>query len=131
MRWQDGKSITMIRFEFPKNFLWGTATSSFQIEGGADADGRGPSMWDAACRQYPEKFLHGATPEVSTDFYHRYPQDVAMMKELGLKSFRFSISWSRIFPTGRGAVNAKGLEFYDRLIDTLLAHQIEPHSQRR
>lgn len=116
----------MITFEFPREFLWGTATSSFQIEGGAAADERGPSIWDVACRQHPEKFWHGATPEVSTDFYYRYPQDVAMMKELGLKSFRFSISWSRIFPTGRGAINAKGLEFYDRLIDALLAHHIEP-----
>ena len=86
----------MITFAFPNNFLWGTATSSFQIEGGAVADGRGPSIWDAACRQYPEKFCNGATPAVSTYFYHRYPQDVAMMKDLGLKSFRFSLSWEKV-----------------------------------
>ncbi len=115
-----------ITFEFPRGFLWGTASSSFQIEGGADADGRGPSVWDAACRRYPEKFHRGATPEVSADFFHRYAEDAAAMNELGLKSFRFSISWSRVLPTGRGAVNDRGVDFYNRVIDALLANGIQP-----
>jgi beta-glucosidase len=116
----------MIRFDFPKDFLWGAAASAFQIEGGADADGRGPSVWDHYAAERPGMFHEGMTPAVVADFYHRHAEDVAMMRELGLKSFRFSISWSRVLPQGRGALNGPGLDFYDRLVDELLAGGIEP-----
>ena len=116
----------MIRFSFPDDFLWGTGCSAFQVEGAAFADGKGPSVWDAYSKRCPDEFHNGATPDDAADFYHRYEQDVAGMVELGLKSFRFSIAWPRIFPTGAGEVNAAGLDFYDRLIDLLLANGIEP-----
>ena len=116
----------MIRFSFPDDFLWGTGCSAFQVEGAASADGKGPSVWDAYADREPHKFHDHATPDDGADFYHRYEEDVAGMVELGLKSFRFSIAWPRIFPAGRGAVNAVGLDFYDRLIDLLLANGIEP-----
>lgn len=116
----------MINFQFPEDFLWGTATAAFQIEGAAAEDGRGPSIWDCAALHKPEKFHDGATPAVAADFYHHFKQDIVDMKELGLKSFRCSISWSRIFPAGFGAVNRKGVDFYKRLFDTLLENDIEP-----
>ena len=106
--------------------MWGTASAAFQIEGGASEDGRGPSMWDHLAEHNPEKIYDVASPSVAADFYHRYREDITMMKELGLKSFRFSISWSRLFPQGRGKLNAKGVEFYSHLIDTLLENDIEP-----
>lgn len=116
----------MIRFELPADFLWGASSSAFQIEGGATADGRGPSVWDHFAATRPEAFHRNTTPAVVADFYHRWPEDVAMMRGLGLKSFRLSISWSRVLPEGRGAVNERGLAFYDRLVDALLANGIEP-----
>jgi len=116
----------MIYFAFPNDFLWGAASSAFQIEGGAADDGRGPSVWDVWARQRPDLFYQGTSPAVTADFYHRYADDVASMGALGLKSFRLSISWSRVLPLGRGAVNEPGLAFYDRLVDRLLAHGIEP-----
>jgi len=116
----------MISFAFPNDFLWGAASSAFQIEGGAGEDGRGPSVWDVWAQRRPDLFHQGATPAVTADFYHRFVDDVAAMRALGLKSFRLSISWSRVLPQGRGAVNEAGLAFYDRLVDTLLANGIEP-----
>ena len=116
----------MNNFKFPQNFLWGTAASAFQIEGAAHEDGKGPNIWDVASRQYPDKFREDETPEVSADFYHKYPQDILMMKELGIKSFRFSISWTRIFPDGYGKPNQKGIDHYNSVIDTLLKNDIQP-----
>jgi beta-glucosidase len=110
---------------FPAGFRWGTATSSYQIEGATSADGRGPSIWDSFAAT-PGRIRDGSTAEVSADHYARYKEDVALMKSLGAGAYRFSIAWPRIFPEGRGALNPKGLAFYDRLVDELLAHGIEP-----
>lgn len=116
----------MIQFGLPDGFLWGAACSSFQMEGGADAEGRGPSVWDEFPKRFPERFYQGATPAVAADFYHRYRDDVSMMRDLGLKSFRLSVSWSRVMPEGRGRVNEPGIDFYNRVFDALLANGIEP-----
>ncbi len=111
---------------FPEGFLWGSATASYQVEGAVNVDGRGPSIWDTFAHT-PGKVANGDTGDVADDFYHRYPQDIALMKDLGLKCFRFSVAWTRIFPTGTGAPNQKGLDFYKRLVDALLAAGIEPY----
>jgi beta-glucosidase len=105
--------------------VWGAATSSYQIEGAAAEDGRGPSIWDTFCAT-PGKVRDGDSGAVACDFYHRYPQDIELMRELGVDAFRFSIAWPRVLPVGRGAVNAAGLDFYDRLVDALLAAGIRP-----
>ncbi len=110
---------------FPKVFLWGVATASYQIEGAVDVDGRAPSVWDMLCRK-PGAIYEGHTGDEACDHYHRYREDVAIMKELGVGAYRLSTSWSRIQPEGTGAINEKGLEFYDRLIDELLAAGIDP-----
>jgi beta-glucosidase len=110
---------------FPPDFVWGAATASYQIEGAVHEDGRGESVWDRFCAT-PGKVRGGDTGDVACDFFHRYRDDVALMRELGLDAFRFSIAWPRVQPTGRGAVNEAGLDFYDRLVDELLAHDIEP-----
>jgi beta-glucosidase len=110
---------------FPEDFRWGAATASFQIEGAAHEDGRGESVWDRFAAT-PGKVRSGDTGEIACDFYHRYPDDIALMKELGLDAFRFSIAWPRVLPEGRGRVNQSGLDFYDRLVDALLARGIEP-----
>ncbi|MHB0859362.1 MAG: GH1 family beta-glucosidase [Anaerolineae bacterium] len=108
---------------FPEGFLWGTATASYQIEGGwAD---RGESIWDHFCR-WPGKVATGATGEVADDHYHLYREDVALMAELGLDAYRFSVAWPRVLPEGTGAVSEKGLDFYDRLVDELLKTGITP-----
>ncbi len=117
--------MTIENSNFPVDFIWGAATASYQIEGAAHEDGRGESVWDRFCAT-PGKVRNGDSGDQACDFYHRYPDDVALMKELGLDAFRFSIAWPRIVPTGRGAVNQAGLDFYDRLVDELLAHDIEP-----
>src|SRR5437667_3000923 len=109
--------------QLPADFVWGTATASFQIEGASRADGRGESVWDRFCAT-PGKVRNGDTGEVACDFYHRFRDDVALMGELGLDAFRFSISWPRVLPRGRGKVNQIGLDFYDRLVDELLARGI-------
>jgi beta-glucosidase len=111
--------------EFPKGFVWGCATSSYQIEGAWNEDEKGESIWDRFCHT-PDHIKDGDTGDVACDHYHRYRGDVALMKELGLKSYRFSISWPRIFPEGKGQVNQKGLDFYSRLVDELLAAGIAP-----
>ncbi|MGY4314116.1 hypothetical protein ACVWW1_003419 [Bradyrhizobium sp. JR3.5] len=106
-------------------FVWGVSTSSFQIEGAACIDGRGDSIWDVYCRE-PGRVKNGDTGETACDHYHRYKEDVALMRDLGIDAYRFSISWPRVLPKGRGASNEAGLAFYDRLIDELLASGIEP-----
>ena len=110
---------------FPEGFRWGTATSAYQIEGAAQEDGRGPSIWDTFCR-LPRKILDGTNGDVACDHYHLYKEDVALMKALGVTTYRFSIAWPRLFPEGRGLPDPKGLAFYDRLVDELLANGIEP-----
>ncbi len=111
---------------FPKDFLWGAATSSYQIEGSLDADGRGPSVWDTFAAR-PGAIEDGTDGRGACDHYRRYRQDVGLMSELGLQAYRFSIAWPRIQPTGRGPGNAAGLDFYDRLVDALLEKGIEPY----
>ncbi|HEY7517192.1 MAG TPA: GH1 family beta-glucosidase [Methylomirabilota bacterium] len=111
--------------EFPRDFLWGTATSAYQVEGSPLADGAGPSIWHRFSHT-PSLVRDGATGDVACDHYRRYRDDVALMRSLGTNAYRFSVSWSRVMPRGRGAVNAAGLEFYDRLVDALLASGIEP-----
>jgi beta-glucosidase len=118
-------AVEPIAAAFPPRFLWGAATAAYQIEGAISEDGRSPSIWDTFSAT-PEKVCNGDTGEIAADHYHRMPQDVAMMAQLGLTAYRFSIAWSRILPTGRGSINAKGLDFYERLVDTLLAHGIQP-----
>jgi beta-glucosidase len=106
-------------------FLWGVSTSSFQIEGAAHVDGRGDSIWDTYCRQQG-RIKGGDTGDIACDHYHRFGEDIALMRDLGIDAYRFSISWPRLLPRGRGAANEPGLAFYDRLIDALLAADIEP-----
>ncbi len=111
--------------DFPEGFRWGVATSSYQIEGAWDEDGKGPSVWDTYTHE-PGHIVDGSTGDIANDHYHRYPEDVALMKSLGVKAYRFSISWPRIFPDGTGQPNEKGIDFYGRLVDELLAAGIEP-----
>src|SRR5262249_14717805 len=110
---------------FPPGFLWGTATSAYQIEGAVNEDGRGPSIWDTFAHT-PGKIKDGTTGDVAIDHYHRYRDDVQLLRALGTKAYRFSIAWPRVFPDGIGAPNPKGLDFYNKLIDELLANGIEP-----
>ena len=110
---------------FSSDFVWGAAASAYQIEGAAYEDGRGESIWDRFCAT-PGRVRAGATGEIACDFYHRYPEDIALMRELGLDAFRFSIAWPRIVPTAGGPVNQAGLDFYDRLVDALLGAGIRP-----
>jgi len=110
---------------FPDRFLWGTATASYQIEGAWNEDGKGESIWDRFAHT-PGKIKNNDTGDVALDHYHRYREDVQLIKALGVKTYRFSISWPRIFPEGTGVPNLKGLEFYSRLVDELLANDIEP-----
>ena len=110
---------------FPDGFVWGAATASYQIEGAHDEDGRSPSIWDTFSRT-PGKVLGGDTGDVACDHYHRYAEDVALMSDLGLDAYRFSVAWPRVIPTGTGAVNRAGLDFYSRLVDRLLEHGIRP-----
>ncbi|MER7667324.1 GH1 family beta-glucosidase [Kitasatospora sp. NPDC096128] len=111
--------------ELPPGFRFGAATAAYQIEGAHDEDGRGPSIWDTFSHT-PGRTLGGATGDTACDHYHRYPEDVALLRGLGVDGYRFSISWPRLLPKGSGPVNAKGLDFYDRLIDELLAAGIAP-----
>jgi beta-glucosidase len=110
---------------FPQDFLWGSATSSYQIEGATDEGGRGASIWDTFADR-PGTIADGSNGDIACDHYHRYPQDIELMASLGLNAYRFSIAWPRILPEGRGAVNEVGLDFYDRLVDELLAKNIQP-----
>lgn len=110
---------------FPPGFLFGAATAAYQIEGGHDADGKGRSIWDTFCRQ-PGAISTGETGDVACDHYHRWREDVALMRALGLDAYRFSVSWPRVLPGGTGAPNEAGLAFYERLVDELLANGIRP-----
>ncbi|HLH63889.1 MAG TPA: GH1 family beta-glucosidase [Ktedonobacteraceae bacterium] len=126
--------------QFPENFCWGVATAAYQIEGAAHEEGRGESIWDRFCENSSAtppvtdtskapprgKVLNNDSGLVAVDHYHRYLEDVRIMRDLGINAYRFSIAWPRILPTGRGQVNAAGLDFYDRLVDSLLAANIEP-----
>ena len=114
----DGKA-------FGPGFLWGASTAAYQIEGAADKDGRGPSIWDRFSHT-PGKVLNGDTGDVACDHYHRYPEDVALMTGLGVGAYRFSVSWSRLLPEGTGVPNAAGVDFYDRVIDAVLEAGLEP-----
>jgi beta-glucosidase len=111
---------------FPADFVWGAATASYQIEGAATDDGRGESIWDRFSAT-PGNVRNGDTGAVACDFYHRYGDDIRLMRELGIDAFRFSIAWPRVLPEGRGRVNDAGLAFYDRLVDALLESGIEPY----
>jgi beta-glucosidase len=112
-------------YQFPPDFLWGAATSAYQIEGSPLADGAGHSVWHRFSHT-PGHVRMGDTGDVACDHYQRYPSDVELMAELGLCAYRFSMSWSRVFPAGRGQINSRGLDFYARLIDALLARDIRP-----
>ncbi len=112
---------------FPADFVWGAASASYQIEGGWQDDGKGLSVWDVFSHQ-PGKITNGDTGDVACDHYHRYAEDVALMQALGLGAYRFSIAWPRVIPAGVGAVNPAGLDFYDRLVDVLLAAKIKPYA---
>jgi len=110
---------------FPKGFYWGTATASYQIEGAWNEDGKGPSIWDTYAHK-PGNIENNDTGDVANDHYHRYKEDVALMRSIGANAYRFSISWPRIFPQGTGTPNARGLDFYNRLVDELLKAGIAP-----
>lgn len=110
---------------FPKSFVWGAAAASYQIEGAAREEGKGLSIWDMMCRQQG-KIWEGNTGDIACDHYHRYKEDVKLMSDLGLHAYRLSVSWPRVLPDGTGKVNKKGLDFYDKLVDELLAKRIQP-----
>jgi beta-glucosidase len=110
---------------FPPDFAWGFAASAYQIEGAAAEDGRLPSIWDTFARQ-PGAIADGSNGDVACDHYHRYPEDARLMGELGARAYRFSVSWSRVLPAGTGAVNQRGLDFYQRLVDSLLDAGVQP-----
>ncbi|MDT4995068.1 MAG: beta-glucosidase [Actinoplanes sp.] len=122
---ESGSAAQPAPLRFPEGFVWGAATAAYQIEGAANEDGRGPSIWDTFSRT-PGKVFAGHTGDVACDHYRRYGDDVALMAGLGLASYRFSISWPRIQPDGTGPVNARGLDFYDRLTDELIGLGIDP-----
>jgi len=115
----------MTSHKFPHNFLWGAATASYQIEGAWNEDGKGESIWDRFSHT-PGKISDQSTGDIACDHYHRYQDDIALMRRIGLKAYRFSVSWTRILPAGFGRVNQAGLDFYDRLVDALCAANIEP-----
>ena len=115
----------MTIYKFPNNFLWGAATASYQIEGAWNEDGKGESIWDRFSHT-PGKIEDNSTGDVACNHYHRYQDDIALMRRIGLKAYRFSTSWTRVLPLGRGRLNPSGLDFYDRLVDALCAANIEP-----
>ncbi|XP_012082755.1 beta-glucosidase 11 [Jatropha curcas] len=112
------------RKDFPPGFIFGSGTSAYQVEGAASEDGRSPSVWDTFAHQ---GFANGATGDVAADQYHKYKEDVKLMVKTGLDAYRFSISWSRLIPNGRGSINPKGLQYYNNLINELISHGIQPH----
>src|SRR5271166_991986 len=112
--------------QFPPNFVWGCSTASYQIEGAVNEDGRKPSVWDTFSHT-PGKTFQGETGDVADDSYHLYKEDVKLLKNLGVSGYRFSISWSRIFPDGTGQPNQKGLDYYQRVVDELLKNNIAPY----
>jgi beta-glucosidase len=116
---------TVASRSFPEGFLWGTATSAYQIEGATEEEGRGPSIWDTFSRVKTNTYT-GQNGDIADDHFHRYREDIGIMRGLGVKAYEFSVSWPRIFPAGTGAPNPQGFGFYDRMLDTLLAAGIEP-----
>ncbi|KAM6598093.1 hypothetical protein CsatA_008617 [Cannabis sativa] len=122
-------SMHLNRTSFPPGFIFGTASSSYQYEGAAKEDGRGPSIWDTFTYKYPEKIADRSNGDVANDAYHRYKEDVGIMKEMNLDAYRFSISWSRLLPNGKvsGGVNKKGVKYYNDLIDELIAKGLKPY----
>lgn len=116
-----------MNYHFPVDFLWGTATAAAQVEGAAFEDGRGPSIWDVFSR-IPDKIKNGDIPDTTCDQYHLYEKDIELMKNMGIKSYRFSFSWSRIIPDGTGEVNQAGIDYYKRLIDCLKKNGIVPNA---
>lgn len=108
---------------FPKNFLWGAATAAYQIEGAVNEDGRKPCIWDSLSKGH---VVYDETGENACDHYHRFEEDIKLMKEIGLKCYRFSVAWPRIIPDGTGTVNEKGIEFYVNLVKLLKENDIEP-----
>lgn len=119
-------SESVSRRSFPKGFLFGTASSSYQYEGGAMEGGRGPSIWDNFTHQYPDKVADRSNGDVAVDSYHLYKEDVRLMKDMGVDAYRFSISWTRILPDGtlRGGVNKEGIKYYNNLINQLLSKEM-------
>ncbi|KAA8520276.1 hypothetical protein F0562_014532 [Nyssa sinensis] len=124
-----GHSYRLHRSSFPAGFVFGAGSASYQYEGAASEDGRGPSMWDTFTHKYPDKIEDHSTGDVADDFYHRYKDDIALMKEIGLGAFRFSISWPRLLPKGNltGGVNQLGVKFYNDLIDEILLNGLQPY----
>ncbi|HEX2985443.1 MAG TPA: GH1 family beta-glucosidase [Caproiciproducens sp.] len=112
---------------FSKDFIWGTATASYQIEGAPHEDGKSDSIWDEFCR-IPGATFHGQTGDTACDHYHRFREDIALMKQLGIRSYRFSFSWPRILPHGIGKINEAGIRFYEELVDELIKNQITPYA---
>lgn len=121
------QAAALTRASFPTNFVWGTATAAYQIEGATRQDGRGASIWDTFSHT-PGKTWEGQHGDVACDHFHHYRQDVALMRDMGLNGYRFSLSWPRVLPNGAGMVNQKGLDFYDRLVDELLENGIQPYA---
>lgn len=117
--------LTIEKGSFPKDFLWGSASAAYQIEGAWDKDGKSPSVWDKFVR-IPGKTFKGTTGDVAVDHYHRYKEDIALMAEMGMKTYRFSIAWTRIYPNSMDEVNQKGLDFYQDIIDVCLENGIQP-----
>nr|XP_017252813.1 PREDICTED: hydroxyisourate hydrolase-like [Daucus carota subsp. sativus] len=118
------RSFSRLDFPLPPHFVFGSSTSSYQVEGAAFEDGRKPSIWDTYAHS---GYTNGANGDIACDEYHKYKEDVHLMVETGLEAYRFSISWSRLIPNGTGAVNPKGLQYYNNLINELINHGIEPH----
>ncbi|KAK8954925.1 Beta-glucosidase 12 [Platanthera zijinensis] len=126
---QDGLNQIQTRLgrrSFPKEFLFGASSSSYQIEGAVNEGGRGPSIWDTFTHEFPEKIADGSNGDVACDSYHRYKEDVQLLKNLGMNSYKFTRSWSRILPPGRGKVNEEGVRYYNNLINELLDNGILP-----
>ena len=117
--------LRRLKLSFCKDFIWGAATAAYQIEGAVHEDGKGVSVWDRYSHE-PGKIEEGDSGDIACDHYHRMKEDVALMRELGIKSYRFSLSWTRILPNGTGEVNEQGVAFYNALIDELLANDIRP-----
>ena len=123
----QGSASTSGCGSFPESFVWGCATASYQVEGAVNEDGRKPSVWDTHSHQ-PGRTAQGHTGDVAADEYHRYPEDIQLMKHLGVKAYRFSVAWPRVFPDGDGQPNEKGIAYYERLVDALLKAGIEPYA---